>query len=118
MGTRARRTALPRARPCSRAERRHTSETRSRRSPPQSCYRSLVQADVNQLSEKIDLLVTRLRLAGAADKQIEGRLRTFRALTIVAAVLFVGACNVIVHDVVSIQESYQLPTLGALLVIS
>jgi hypothetical protein len=55
-----------------------------------------VKPGVNQLNEKVDLLLARLRLASAADRKAQRWARIFLGLTIVMIVASIGACNLLV----------------------
>ena len=72
-----------------------------------------MQAGVNQLNEKVDLLLARLRLAAVADKRVERRRRVFGVLTIVVILASVGACNLIV-DVLPLSFPFKMLALAGL----
>jgi hypothetical protein len=61
-----------------------------------------MQAGVNQLNEKVDLLLARLRFAAAADRKAQRLARIFGVLTIVMIVGVIGACNVLADGVVGL----------------
>jgi hypothetical protein len=76
-----------------------------------------VQAGVNQLSEKVDLLLARLRIAAAADKRTQRNARIFGVLTILLIVAFVGACDLLVDGVAPLALPYKLLAMSALIVL-
>jgi len=73
-----------------------------------------MHAGVNQLNEKVDLLLARLRLAAAADRKAQRWARIFGVLTIVMIVGVIGACNVLA-DAVGLP--LKLVALGALIIL-
>lgn len=73
-----------------------------------------MQPGVNQLNEKVDLLLTRLRFAAAADRKAQRWARIFLVLTIVLIVASIGACNVLSEGV---GRPLKLVAIGAMIVL-
>lgn len=73
-----------------------------------------MQPGVNQLNEKVDLLLARLRFAAAADRKAQRWARIFGGLTIVLIVAFIGACNVLADGV---GLPLKLVAIGAMIVL-
>lgn len=76
-----------------------------------------MQAGVNQLNEKVDLLLARLRFAAAADRKAQRWARIFGVLTIVMIVGVIGACNVLGGGVVGVGLPLRRVVIGVMIVL-